>query len=56
MYQGVYNLLIETIFEGVVITGWIELVVTTISTISCLFVFCIPFIVVYKLICLILGR
>lgn len=56
MYQGIYDLIISTIFDGVVITGWIELVVTTISTIACLFALAVPFIVVFKVICLIIGR
>lgn len=56
MYQSIYNLIINAIFEGVVITGWIELVVTTLSTIACLFAFAVPFIVVWKVIKLIVGR
>ena len=56
MYQSVYNLIINAIFDGVVITGWIELVVTALSTICVLFVFLIPFIIVWKVICLIVGR
>lgn len=56
MYQSIYDLILNAIFTGVPITGWIELVVTTISTICCLFALAIPFIVVYKVICLIIGR
>lgn len=56
MYQSIYNLILNAIFSGVAITGWIELVVTTLSTMCCLFAFAVPFIVVYKVICLIVGR
>lgn len=56
MYQTIYDLLISTIFDGVAITGWIELVVTLISTCCCLFAVAVPFIVLFKIICIITGR
>lgn len=55
MYQTIYDLIMSALFQGVTITGWIELVVTTIATACTIFVFVIPFIVVWKVIRLICG-
>lgn len=56
MFQSIYDLILSTIFNGVVITGWIEMVCTVLATAICVFAFLIPFIVVWKVICLIVGR
>ena len=57
IYQTFADLLTTYVFGGSIASGsWAELVVTLLSTIACLFVIAVPFIVVYKGICLIFGR
>lgn len=55
MYHSIYNLIMSAIFSGVTITGWIELVVTTLATACCVFAFIIPFLIVWKVIRLVCG-
>ena len=56
MYQSIYDLILSTLFQGVTVTGWIELVVTVLATSAVVFAFCIPFVIVIKIIKLICGR
>lgn len=56
MYQAIYDLILNAIFNGSTVTGWIELVVTVLATSSVVFAFAVPFIIVIKVIKLICGR
>lgn len=61
MENGIYLALYELIqnaFYGAAstLTGWQEMVLTVLATIGCLFVFAVPFIIVWKVICIIVGR
>lgn len=56
MYLTVYNLIIDALFTGVTITGWIEMCCTVLATACCVFAFIVPFIIVWKVICLVCGR
>lgn len=56
MYQTIYDLIMSAFFQGVTVSGWIELVCTILSTAAIVFAFAVPFIVVFKVIKLICGR
>ena len=56
MYQSIYDLILKAFFSGATVSGWIELVVTVLSTAAIVFAFSVPFIVVIKVIKLICGR
>lgn len=56
MYQIIYDLFVSSFFAGAVVTGEMQLVATLVAVASCLFVFSIPFMVVWKVIKLIVGR
>ncbi len=56
MYQTIYDLIMSAFFQGVTVTGWIELVCTVLSTAAIVFCFSVPFIVVIKVIKIICGR
>lgn len=56
MFQSVYNLVLSVFFGGVASTGWIELVATMLATFAVVLAFAVPFIVVFKIIKLIMGR
>lgn len=56
IYYTLYNLIATTFYGSVTLTGWQEMTLTLISTIACLFAIAVPFIVVYKVICIIVGR
>ena len=56
MYQAIYDLILSALFQGSTVTGWIELVVTVLSTSAVVFAFVVPFIIVIKVIKLICGR
>ena len=55
MYQGLYDLLANAIFETTSLTGYEDLVITLISTFGIVFLISIPFLIVYRTIILILG-
>lgn len=55
IYQTIYDTIISAFFNGVTLTGEIELSVTLLSLLACLFVFSLPFIVVYKFIKMVVG-
>lgn len=56
MYQAVYDLILSALYQGVTVTGWIELVVTVLATSAVVFAFAVPFIIVIKVIKIICGR
>lgn len=55
IYQDVFDLIQQYIFGGVELTANMELVAITLASIACVFVFALPFLVVWKVIRLILG-
>ena len=56
IYTALYTLVQNAFYGSAVLTGWQEMVLTIIATIGCLFVFVVPFIIVWELIKLIVGR
>lgn len=56
MYQDLYNLIANAIFEASTLTGYQDLVITLVTTFAVLFLISIPFIIVFKVINIILGR
>lgn len=57
MYQNLYNLLNTYIFGGQVVSGsYEELVCILVSTIGVLVLIGLPFLVVFKILKLVLGR
>lgn len=55
IYQNIYDLIVQYIYGGGALTADMELVTVTLSTIACVFVFALPFLVVWKVIKMILG-
>lgn len=53
VYQSCFDLIHTYIYGGAAMTSDMNLVCTAIATIACLFVFALPFLVVYKVICFI---
>lgn len=56
IYLALYELIKNAFYGATTLTGWQEMVLTVLSTIGCLFVFAVPFIIVWKVICIIVGR
>ena len=56
IYLALYQLMQNAFYGATALTGWQELTLTVLATIGCLFVFAVPFIVVYKVIKFICGR
>ena len=56
IYTALYTLVQNAFYGSAVLTGWQEMVLTIIATMGCLFVFVVPFIIVWELIKLIVGR
>mgnify|MGYP004703223765 FL=1 len=56
MYTEVYKLIMDAFFQGAEVTGWIEMCVTMLSTFVVVLAFAVPFILVFKVIKLIMGR
>lgn len=56
MYQDLYDLIASAVFETSSLTGYQDLVITLVSTFAVLFLISIPFIIVFKVINIILGR
>ena len=56
IYLALYELIQNVFYGSATLTGWQEMVLTVLATIGCLFVFAVPFIVVWKVICIIVGR
>lgn len=55
IYQNIFDLIQEYIYGGVALTADMELVATSLATTACIFVFALPFLVVWKVIRMILG-
>lgn len=55
IYQNIYDLIVQYIYGGGALTADMELVTVTLSTMACVFVFALPFLVVWKVIKMILG-
>lgn len=55
IYQDVFDLIQQYIYGGVELTSNMELVAITLATTACVFVFALPFLVVWKVIKMILG-
>lgn len=49
MYQNLYDLIHQYIYGGVTMTADMELTATIISTIGCVFLFALPFMIVKKI-------
>lgn len=56
MYQEIYDLIVNAFYGGLQLTGWMELCATMLSTFVVVFTFALPFILVFKIIKLIMGR
>lgn len=56
IYSALYTLVQNAFYGSAALTGWQELVLTTIATTGCLFAFAVPFMIVLKVIKLICGR
>lgn len=56
IYLALYELIQNAFYGSATLTGWQEMVLTVLATIGCFFVFAVPFIVVWKVICIIVGR
>lgn len=55
IYQDIFDLIQQYIYGGVELTANMELVAITLATAACVFVFALPFLVVWKVIRMILG-
>ena len=55
IYQDIFDIVKEYIFGGVELTANMDLVAITLSTIGCVFVFALPFIIVWRLIKILMG-
>ena len=55
IYQNIYDIIVQYIFGGVELTNNMELITILLASIGSIFVFVLPFIVVYKVCCLIVG-
>lgn len=55
MYQSIYDLIANAIFETTTLTGYNDLVITLLSTFAVVFLFSLPFLVVLKVIKIIMG-
>ena len=56
MYNDIYALFQGVLYGSAPLTGYMEGVLTAISTIAVLFVAVVPFLIVWKVIQLIVGR
>ena len=56
MYQEIYNLIVSAFYADMQLTGWMELCATMLSTVVVVLAFAVPFILVFKIIKLIMGR
>lgn len=55
MYQALYELISNGIFDSTSLSGYQDLVTTLLATIGSVFIVSIPFLVVWKVIKLIVG-
>lgn len=59
IYQSIYDLLMNAFYaisDSTLLTGWQDMTLTVLATIAVVFVFAIPFVVVWKVIQMICGR
>lgn len=55
IYQDIYNIVQQYIFGGVDLTASMDLVAITLSSIGCIFVFSLPFVIVWRIIRMFMG-
>lgn len=55
IYQDIFDIVKQYIFGGVELTANMDLVAITLSTIGCVFVFALPFVIVWRLIKILIG-
>ena len=48
IYQNIYDLIVQYIYGGVQLTADMELVTVSLATCACIFVFSLPFLLVWK--------
>ena len=56
MYESIYSLLQNALYTSVTLTGWQELFLTVVSSTAILFAVAVPFMIVWKVIKIIVGR
>lgn len=59
IYQTIYSLLMNAFYaisDPTLLTGWQDMTITLLATIAVVFVFALPFLVVWKIIQFICGR
>lgn len=55
IYQDIFDIVKQYIFGNVELTAHMDLVAITLSTIGCIFVFALPFVIVWRLIKILMG-
>lgn len=55
IYQDIFDIVQQYIFGGVELTANMDLVAITLSTIGCVFVFALPFVIVWRIIKTLMG-
>lgn len=55
IYTALYTLVQNAFYGSSALTGWQEMVLTIIATTGCLFVFVVPFMIVWKVVKVICG-
>lgn len=48
IYQNIYDLIVTYVYGGATLSAHMELVTVTLATIGCVFVFALPFVLVWK--------
>lgn len=56
IFQTIYDLLMTHVFATATAVEWVGLVATFVSTIATLFVIAVPFLIVWKVMCMLMGR
>lgn len=55
IYQDIFDIIKQYIFGGVELTAHMDLVAVTLSTIGSIFVFALPFVIVWRIVKLLIG-
>lgn len=55
IYQNIYDIIVQYLFGGAELSSNMELITIALASIGAIFVFVIPFIIVYKVICIVVG-
>lgn len=55
IYQNIFDIVQQYIFGGVDLTASMDLVAITLSSIGCIFVFSLPFVIVWRIIKILMG-